>query len=182
MWRGMIEINGGHHGDGHSATSPGKWIRRGWLNPIALWSFHPLGNIPPALSTNLDGQLKSPCGGHRRQGSLNLRSFSVYCGMSTSFNENDQATLGAFAFDFHAMNYQFDYTKVVPLYTSFNFVIMILIYYSLDQAQSGYKVDWIPTHSLFWDYNLANSPTFRACYSNFHTIPGLGHLIKFVLL
>jgi hypothetical protein len=59
--------------------------------------------------------------------------------MSTSFNENDKATLGAF--DFHAMNYQFDYTKVVPLYTSFKFVIMILIYYSLDQAQSGYKVD-----------------------------------------
>jgi hypothetical protein len=36
LWHGATEVNGGHHGDGHTATSPGKWVRWGGLNPIPL--------------------------------------------------------------------------------------------------------------------------------------------------
>jgi hypothetical protein len=60
--------------------------------------------------------------------------FFRHCTMPIPFSMSDRATSGAFFFDFHTANYQFDYTKVVPLYTSFNFVIRILISYSLDQA------------------------------------------------
>jgi hypothetical protein len=47
------------------------------------------------------------------------------------FSTSDRATSGAFLVDFHTANYQLDYTKVVPLYTSSNFVIKILYSYSL---------------------------------------------------
>jgi hypothetical protein len=53
----------------------------------------------------------------------------------------DRATLEAFCFNFCTSNYQLDYTKVVPLYTSSHFVITILISYSLDQALSGSKFE-----------------------------------------
>jgi hypothetical protein len=49
-----------------------------------------------------------------------------------SFQYIWKATSGAFLFDFHSANHQLDYTKVVPLYTSSNFAIRILICYSLD--------------------------------------------------
>ena len=49
-------------------------------------------------------------------------------------NLSNKASLGHFYFDFHSANHQVDYIKVVPLYTSFNFVIEILVIYSLDQA------------------------------------------------
>jgi hypothetical protein len=68
--------------------------------------------------------------------------------MSTPLSAPDRATWGDFFVDFYMVNYQFDYTKVVPLYTSFNFVIEILVIYSLDQASLGSKVD--PIQLTVW--------------------------------
>jgi hypothetical protein len=50
------------------------------------------------------------------------------------FSTSDRTTSGAFLVDFHTANYQLDYTKVVPLYASFNFIIRILSSYPLDQT------------------------------------------------
>jgi hypothetical protein len=62
---------------------------------------------------------------------------------------SDRASLGHFYFDFHSANHQVDYIKVVPLYTSFNFVTDILVMYSLDQAQIGSKVNQNPLSVYF---------------------------------
>jgi hypothetical protein len=64
--------------------------------------------------------------------------------LNTPLKPPDQASLGAFFFDFHAVNYQSDCIKVIFLYNIFIFVIEILVIYSLDQAQFGCKVDQIP--------------------------------------
>jgi hypothetical protein len=53
----------------------------------------------------------------------------------------DRPSRGPFFFDFHSASHQVDYTKVVPLYTSFDFVTETLVIYSLDQAQIDSKVD-----------------------------------------
>jgi hypothetical protein len=143
VWRGMTGVNDGHNGGGRVATLPGKWIQRDWLNPLPLRSFHTCINISTESSTNRCGQPEWPHGYRRWQVSLNLRSFSVYCTMLTPLSAPDRATWGAFFFDLHSANYQFDYNKVVPLYTSLNFVTKIWVIYSLDQAPLGSKVDRI---------------------------------------
>jgi hypothetical protein len=145
----MIRVYDSHYGDGRTATSRSKWVRRGWPNPIPLRSFHPRGNIPPESSTNHDGQPESPHGGRRQQGSLNQRSFAVYCTMLISFSARDRATWGAFFFNFHVVSYWSNDIKVILPYTIFTIVTKILIIYSLDQAQSGSKVDQIPLTVCF---------------------------------
>jgi hypothetical protein len=86
---------------------------------------------------NHSGHRESSRGDHRRRGALHLRSFT----MAISFSLYDRVTSGHFFFDFHSTNHQADYTKVVPLYTGFNFVAEILVIHSLDRAQFGSNVD-----------------------------------------
>jgi hypothetical protein len=102
--------------------------------------------------------------------------------MAIFFSAPDRATRGHFFFDFHSANHQVNYTKVVPLYTSFKFVTEILVIHSLDQAQFGFQ-NWIETTiSLFLVSDPTDSLTSRAFYSNFCTILRLDYLIKLELL
>jgi hypothetical protein len=79
---------------------------------------------------------------------VTLEIFFSHCTIVDSIQCPHRATWRPFSFDFHSANHQVDYTKVVPLYTSFNFVIRILSSYSLDQAQFGSKVD--PIQLTVW--------------------------------
>jgi hypothetical protein len=111
---------------------------------------HPLGDLftLTVIHTNLHthtSQLKSGLrckiiGGEV----LRIPDFLVTVPCHTRFRAPDRASLGPFFFDFYAVNYQPDCTKVVLLYTSFNFVIRILTICSMDQAQNGSKVRLTP--------------------------------------
>jgi hypothetical protein len=79
----------------------------------------------------------------RRWGALDPRSFLVIVPCQSRFRAPHRATLEPFYFNFYAINYQSDCIKVVFLYTGFNFVIRILVFCSLEQAQFSSKVDQI---------------------------------------
>jgi hypothetical protein len=80
----------------------------------------------------------------RRWGSMDPWSFSVTIPCHTQFRAPDRATLGPFYYNFYAVNYQPDCIKVVLQYTSFNFVIRILVICSMDQEQNGSKSRLMP--------------------------------------
>jgi hypothetical protein len=79
-------------------------------------------------------------------------------------------------------SFQSDCTKVVALYTSFDFVTKFLVEYSLDHAKFGQKVHH---SSLTVKHSVSgpiDSPTSSPFYSNFCTVLGLDHLIELELL
>jgi hypothetical protein len=130
---------------GHVAGQVGM-ARQAQSSPSLIFS--PRGNILPESSTNHSGRRKSLRKDHRRWSAMHLWSSSGDCTMAISFSSSDRATSGRLFFDFHATNHSAVCTKVVPLYTSLNFVTKILVKHSLDRALFGSKVD--PMQLLVW--------------------------------
>jgi hypothetical protein len=89
-------------------------------------SFHWSGNIHAAPCMNLY--------------SAAPRIFAVHCTMAIFFSAPDRVIYGASFSNFHVGSYQSDCTKVVALYTSFDFVTKFLVEYSLDHAKFDHKV------------------------------------------
>jgi hypothetical protein len=71
---------------------------------------------------------------------LRISDISNHCTIAILFSVPDRATSGALFYDFYTTTYQLDYTKVVALCTSFNFVIRFLLEYSLDHTKFDPKV------------------------------------------
>jgi hypothetical protein len=140
LWRGVTEVNSGNHGEGRTATSPGKWVRWGRLDPLPLWSFHVHGNIMPKMSTNHSDRCRSWRGDHRRGDSLNLTIlFSpLYQDLLKFFWQSKLK--GAFL-EFSCHKLLLNYIKVVVQCTSFNFVIKTSIKHPVDPTQIDLKVD-----------------------------------------
>jgi hypothetical protein len=144
LWRGTTEITGSHDGVDRSAMSPcqGITVDEPVLETTFTTlprSFHP--NVYPCQAhRDLFPVVANRCVGSSVKCSSPL-IFLSHCTITIFIKCPDRATRGPFFFDFHSASHQVDYTKVVPLYTSFDFVTEILVIYSLDQAQIDSKVD-----------------------------------------
>jgi hypothetical protein len=123
----------------------------------------------------------SRCGDHRWR-VHGFEDLFIYCTMMIFISHSDRATRGALFFIFYVGSYQSVYIKVVALHTSFDFVIKILIKHLQDWALLGSRVDPMQLRVWISYWCLTDSPSSSPFFSNFHTAPGLNHLIKLRLL
>jgi hypothetical protein len=128
-----------HHHEGRQTPTTASWPIVKQVGTVAStqthprpWYFHPSSNIcaEPCMifTASSNHHARSPAARCTTSCDLSQLLFT----RNTLLNLPHRASLGAFFFDFHTVNYQFDYTNVVPLFTSSNFVIRILISYSPD--------------------------------------------------
>jgi hypothetical protein len=155
------------HGLGYVVKRSLAWRNRGQQRPLQRW---PLGHVagqmnmadepvpetpftsplifypsivyPPRAQHESYWRTRITARDRRRQGSLHLRSYPVYCSfLNTLPKLPDRPSLRHCYSLFQAATYQVDFSKVALLHIVFNFVIVTMVLTSLDQPQFSSKVD-----------------------------------------